>query len=444
VRGTSIQWRDVQRAVEKTVRKFARAQDGAIAVVFAILIIPMILGVGVAVDYIRAYNAHAEMQAELDVALVAAIKSVDKVNKKKLEKVIEDWFATQTRVSSYKIDNVVVDTTESTITATATAKIPTTFLMVGGIEKVDVAVTSQIAGPSTSFLDVYLVLDKSASMMLAATLIGQQTMRAALGCEFACHNGDAHTVNGKNYSSNYAFSLDAGVSLRSDVLLAAVDRVLDTIDSVDPSGNHIRVGLYRLADTMYEVLAPTASAPKVKTALHNPANNLTSASSSEATFFDVALPELTKLVGTNGTGKSASSPLKLVIMVSDGVQSQRPWVFGDSPRIGPFNPAWCNGVKAKSITFATIYTTYLAMGFDGGYNLTVGNTMASGGYATTWGGTMRSGVSGGIPRRDYLPYAMEDCATSSAYYMQATDSGEIEGSLEAMFQRYLRSVRLTK
>jgi Flp pilus assembly protein TadG len=427
------------------MRRFSRAQDGAIAVVFAVLLVPMIIGVGISVDYMRAYNAHAEMQAELDVALVAAIKSVDKANKKKLENIIQKWFETQTRITQYKVDNVVVDTANSTITATAFAKVPTTFLLVGGIEKVDVAVTSQIAGPSSSFLDVYLVLDKSASMMLAATTTGQQTMRANLSCEFACHQPEGtHTVGGKTYATNYDYAVAAGIKLRSDVMLAAIERVLETIDATDPSGTHIRVGLYRLSDTMVEVLPPTSSRPKVTKALYDPASQLTSAYSAPHTFFDVALPQLANLVGTSGTGKSASNPQKLVMMVTDGVESDRPWVWGDSSRTSPLNPAWCDGVKKKGATFATIYTTYLPLTFDGGYNATVGNTMASSQFTTTWGGKMRPGVPGSTTRHDYLPMALEDCATSNAYFMQATEAGEIEGSLEEMFKRYMTSVRLTK
>ncbi len=428
------------------LRRFGRAEDGAIAVVFAVLLVPMIIGVGISVDYIRAYNAHTEMQAELDVALVAAIKSIDTVSKKKLERIIEDWFATQTRVADYEIDNVVVDTKNSTITATARAKIPTTFLMVAGIDKVDVAVTSEIAGPASSFLDIYLVLDKSASMMLAATTAGQQTMRAAVGCEFACHefDGGNHTVNGKTYTNNYDYSVDANVLLRSDVMLSAVDRVLARVDAVDPSHNHIRVGLYRLADTMTEVLAPSPSTSKVSKALYQASNGLTSASSSSSTYFDVALPQLNSIVGTNGTGKSAASPLKLVMMITDGVQSHRPWVWSESEKTSPLNPAWCAGIKAKNITFATIYTTYLPLTFDGGYNATVGNTMANSGFTSVWGGTMRAGVSGGVTRREYLPMALEDCATSSAYFMQATEASDIESSLVTMFDRYMTTVRLTR
>ena len=58
----------IRRAALRLTRRFARAEDGAIAVVFAVLLVPMIIGVGISVDYMRAYNAHAEMQAIRDAA----------------------------------------------------------------------------------------------------------------------------------------------------------------------------------------------------------------------------------------------------------------------------------------------------------------------------------------------------------------------------------------
>ena len=57
---------------------------------------------------------------------------------------------------------------------------------------------------------------------------------------------------------------------------------------------------------------------------------------------------------------------------------------------------------------------------------------------------MRAGVSGGTSRHDYLPIALEDCATSPQYFMQATDVSEISDSLGTLFNRYLSSVRLTR
>jgi hypothetical protein len=184
----------------------------------------------------------------------------------------------------------------------------------------------------------------------------------------------------------------------------------------------------------------------VRAALVDPSKYLTSATSTDGTFFHVALPALTPMVGAAGDGKTAQSPLKLVMMITDGVQSRRSWVInsGERNKVGPLNPEWCDGVKQNGATFATVYTTYLPIPTDWGYNATLGQTMASSVWSTTWGGEMRSGVPGSISRHDYLPYALEDCATSSQYFMQATDVSEISASLDTLFNRYLSSVRLTR
>ncbi|MEO5808355.1 pilus assembly protein TadG-related protein [Devosia sp.] len=444
------------------LRDFWRHRGGNVALMFGLLLVPLLLALGMAVDYLRVYNAQSEMQTELDVALIAAIKKVDNLNSTQLGDVIKTWFATQTRVSNYGFSNITVDTSNAMITARATASIPTTFMNLAGISSVPLAVTSQVAGPATSYLNVYLVLDKSASMMLAATPAGQATMRAKIGCEFACHTGDPQVVNGVNYATNYAFSTASNITLRSDVLLSAVDEVLNTVNGFDPSHSRIKTGLYRLSTTVSQVLAPTASTSAVSSALRLASNQLTSASSTDGTRFDTAMTSLATLVGTAGDGKTASTPLKLVMMITDGVQSARAWVTMGSPsncnwtstptcsmsaaskQVTPLNPAWCSGVKSKGATFAVVYTSYLPLTSDWGYNGTVGNSMSSSVWTTTWGGTMHSGVPTSTTRDNYIPIALGDCATSSDYFMQATDAAAIQTSLNTLFGRYLSSVHLTQ
>jgi Flp pilus assembly protein TadG len=446
----------------KCVANFIRSDRGNIGLTFALLLPMLLIGTGVSVDYLRSYGAYAEMQSELDVAMIAAVKKIDNLSDTQLKTTIEDWFRTQTGVSGYSLQSVVIDRTGSTISATVHASVPTTLMQLAGIMSVPVSVVSNVSGPSTSYLDVYLVLDKSASMMLASNSSDQTRLTTALGCAFGCHSGDTHTVNGTNYASNYAYSSTHAVELRSDVLLDAVEQVLSTVEDLDPTGTRIRVGLYRLDTTTTRVLAPTASMATVRSTLTNASKGLTSSTSTDGTYFNTALDALNPLVGTGGDGKTASSPLKLVMMVTDGVQSQRGWVTSSdwngcvwtatptcppsaaSRQVTPLNPAWCKQIKDKAITFATVYTTYLPVTYDWGYNTTVGNTMASSVWSTTWGGTMRSGVSGSTTRRDYLPMALEDCASSSAYFMQATDVSEIAQSLTTLFKRYLSTVRLTK
>src|SRR5579885_3275689 len=50
----------------RTVRRFVRAEEGNIAVIFGIAIIPILAAVGAAIDYARAATARTQMQNALD------------------------------------------------------------------------------------------------------------------------------------------------------------------------------------------------------------------------------------------------------------------------------------------------------------------------------------------------------------------------------------------
>jgi hypothetical protein len=320
-------------------------------------------------------------------------------------------------------------------------------MKIANIDTVPVSVASAVKGPATSYLNVYIVIDTSPSMLLAATTSGQATMYSGIGCQFACHTGDAHTIGKKTYANNYEYSTAKNIKLRADVAGDAVKDVLTLIDTSDKNHERIKVGLYSLGDTLTEVLAPTLSTDTARTRLSTSSYGLTSATSKAATYFDVSLATLKQKVGAGGDGTSSGSPLKLVLLLTDGVQSKREWVTSGSsywPKVAPLNPAWCDYLKNQSNTMAVLYTEYLPITTDWGYNATVGSTMASANWKNTWGGTMDSGVSTSITRRDYIPYALADCASSKSLFLSASSSTEITAGLSALFTQYLSSVRLTQ
>ncbi|MGO7638881.1 hypothetical protein AB9E25_35445, partial [Rhizobium leguminosarum] len=76
--------------------------------------------------------------------------------------------------------------------------------------------------PATSYLNVYIVIDTSPSMLLAATTAGQSAMYSGIGCQFACHNGDAHTIGKTKYANNYEYRTAKNIKLRADVAGDAV------------------------------------------------------------------------------------------------------------------------------------------------------------------------------------------------------------------------------
>jgi hypothetical protein len=108
------------------------------------------------------------------------------------------------------------------------------------------------------------------------------------------------------------------------------------------------------------------------------------------------------------------------------------------------NPAWCSPLKTNGVTIGVLDTEYLAIPYDWGYNATLGSSMNSANWYYNWGGVMRAGVSGNIARRDYLQYALTDCASSSQLFISASDKADISTGLSTIFNNYLTSVKLTQ
>ncbi|SCB58901.1 Flp pilus assembly protein TadG [Rhizobium aethiopicum] len=431
----------------RALRSLGRDRGGNVAIVVALSLLPMLVAVGASFDYIRSYNVRQRMQSDLDAALIAAVKQINNTeDTDALKEKVADWFHAQVD-NSYTLGDIDIDTMNHNITATANGTVPTTFMKIANIETVPVSVASAVKGPATSYLNVYIVIDTSPSMLLAATTSGQSAMYAGIKCQFACHTGDSHTIGKTTYATNYDYSKEKKIKLRADVAGDAVREVLDMIDESDENHERIKVGLYSLGDTLSEVLAPTLSTDTARTRLADSSYGLTSATSKAATYFDVSLATLKQKVGAGGDGTSSGSPLKLVLLLTDGVQSQREWVTNGSkywPKVAPLNPAWCDYLKNQSNTMAVLYTEYLPITTDWGYNATVGSTMASANWKSTWGGTMNSGVSTSITRRDYIPYALGDCASSKSLFISASSSTEITAGLSTLFTQYLSSVRLTQ
>lgn len=442
------------------VRNFLGDRRGNIGITFAFLLVPLISAVGMSLDYVRAYNIRTKMQADLDTALLAVAKDFGTLSDAAIEEKIQDWFAAQTNLAGkgYDLSDIDINTNSQEVTAKAKVTVPTTLLRIVDIDSVDVSVSSSVAGPGSSYMNVYIVLDKSASMLLAATTAGQNALlNSQAGCAFACHTSEGATFKykGKNYSTVYGLAKAMGVQLRTDVAKNAVVEVLDMIDTYDSTHKRIKIGFYTVGKTATEVLAPTYSTTTARKVLADDKKGMTSATSEDATYFDYSMTELKKLVGTAGDGTTAGSPLKLVLMLTDGVQSERNWVIQSNSGIRfpssastlqkavtPLNPDWCKQIKDLKASFGVLYTEYLPMTWDWGYNATVGQTMSSSSFKSVWAGAFSSSYNS-TPRQAYIPTALLACASNKGLFLQANSSAEIEAGLSSLFQQYVAKVRLT-
>lgn len=438
-------------------QRFARSPRGNFTISFALLLLPLVIGIGVSIDYIRAFNAKDRLQGDLDAAMLATVKDYNSLTDDQLTTNVSTWLGDQAESSDYTVGTISIDRTDYTISSTATGNVPTYFMSMFGTAQIPISVTSKALGPGTYYLNVYLLLDTSASEDLAADTAGQTTMRSKISCEFGCHTGDTHTVSGVSYANNNAYATAAAITQRNAVLIKAAKGVIAAVDAVDPTHKRIKVGVYFLNTTTTQILAPTFTTSTAVTALSS-----TTSTSVDGTAFDTSLTAMASLAGASGDGKTATTPKKFVMMVTDGVQSKRAWVTRTSSssssctkwygslcigypmstvalNVAPLNPDWCNYVKNKGITMSVLYTTYLPIPLDWGYNGTLGATMPS-----TWSGTVKTGTSSTTTRQAYLPIALEQCASASSLYMEAASSSDITSSMTTLFQKYENLIRLVQ
>jgi Flp pilus assembly protein TadG len=449
-------------------RKLAKVcgdSSGSVAIMFSFIFILIVLATGVAIDFARAVQAKSKLQDNVDAALLAAVNQIGALSEDSLKSQVIAWLQSQHKAAdvtySMSSGDITIDKASNTITAAASATLPTTIISIFNIPAMNVSVLSTVAASSMPYVNIYIVLDKSASMLLAATASGQEQMlNSQAHCVFACHTpeGGPWKYNGSSYNTNYDLAKAMGVTLRADVSVSATMEVLSLISQIDQTGSHIKVGLYTMGSALTEALAPTYGVSAARSAVTNDATGLTSATSEPTSRFDVTIPALSNLVGGAGDGKSAAAPLKLVLMLTDGVISERDWVMNgvwwdadskmhggtDWYKVAPFNPDWCSSMKKNNVTVGVLYTEYLPMAWDEGYLHTVGETMSSAHWKPTWGGVMKNSAPGSISRRDYISYALNDCASSDSMFLSASSSADIQAGLSKLFGAYIGKTRLVR
>jgi Flp pilus assembly protein TadG len=412
---------------------------GGVATTFALLLVPLVAVAGFGIDYMRLMGARDKLQVAIDQAVLAAAKAMTTKTDAELTALVAGWVAAAGLDTSYTITGTSVSRTSQQVTANATVAVPTVFSRVIGLNQMSTTTASTATGSNEVFMNVYLLLDNSASMGLAATAAAQKTMNNIAGCVFACHDPEGtYYYKGKTYDTTNDVAEAAGVTLRRDVMNSAAKKVIAMIDSADPKHERIKVGVYYFNKGLSTAQDLTYTTSSATAALSGSYSEL----GVDGTYFDTSLAAMTTKVGKAGDGSTASSPLKLVLLVTDGVQSLRSWVLTSAStqrKVGPFNPTYCSPLKTNGVSLGVLYTEYLAINGDWGYDATVGAAMSN----SAWGGTLKSGVSSSTERRDYLPYALTDCA-SPGFFMSANSTAEIENGLSNLFSSWLSKIRLAR
>jgi Flp pilus assembly protein TadG len=150
--------------------RFGRSRDGNIAVIFAIVLVPLIGFVGAAVDYSRANAARSAMQSALDSAalMVAKDDAAGDLTAAQLNAKATAYFTalyTNTDVPSVTLTATYSNnpTTGSSVVLSGAGTISTSFMKVAGFPTLKLS-TSSTASWGMTKLRVAMALDNTGSM----------------------------------------------------------------------------------------------------------------------------------------------------------------------------------------------------------------------------------------------------------------------------------------
>lgn len=169
--------RRVALRLSRAIRRLTRDNMGAVAVFVALALIPLIGAIGLATDTTRAYLVKSRLSSALDAAGLAGGRVFyDATRDDDIRMYFWANYPEGYMGAAVEGPNIVEDLTNETLTLTARATLPTTFMRLLNQDSIAVSAAAEIAR-RTDRLDVVLAMDMSGSML--SNLDGQTRIAAA-------------------------------------------------------------------------------------------------------------------------------------------------------------------------------------------------------------------------------------------------------------------------
>lgn len=443
----------------RTISRFRRDRSGNIAMTFGLVLLPLMVAVGCAVDYSRANQIRSKLISAADAASVGSVAKASpgfiaagamtsdgeiSAGEDDARKIFNGNIFNQ---NGFTLVSVTPTMTKSggTITSTVqfTADVPTMFMGVIGRSKMTVSGGSTSTANMPLYVDFYLLLDNSPSMGVGATPTDVAKLVAATTgnsfkpndqCAFACHD-----YNDPNNYYNLAKSL--GVTTRIDVLRSATQQLMDTAAATQTYSNQFRMAIYDFGASsktygLRSLFSLSSSLSSAKSAAGNidlmgVYGNNDSYTADKDSQFTTIFPQINNAIANPGAGTS-SAPLKYLFFVSDGVADEpnssclKP-ITGSNRCQSPIDPALCDAIKKRNIKIAVLYTTYLQLPTNNWY--------------MTWIDPFNQGPFGPSPNSQ-IAQNMQACA-SPGFYFEVSPTQGIADAMNALFKKAIADARIS-
>ena len=197
------------RQMTKLLYRFGSAQNGNVAIIFGLAIIPILAGVGSAIDFSLASDVKAKMQYAADSAGLSLQKNAPTLSKADLQSAASGYF--NAVFTAKDVENLQVKASYSVaggsrVVVTATADVPTVFMNIFGYDQIPLSV-STTAKWGNSRLRVALVLDNTGSMAQSGKMAALKTATKNLLSQLQ----GAATNDGDVYVSIIPFNKDVNL-----------------------------------------------------------------------------------------------------------------------------------------------------------------------------------------------------------------------------------------
>jgi Flp pilus assembly protein TadG len=394
--------------LHRVVLRFARDRKANVAIIFALMLVPIIFLLGMALDYTLALRQREQLNAAADAAAIAAVRPA---------------MLTQTDSAVVKATAAAVFATKANLPGLSATPTPTVTVVDSGLSRtITVSYTAQsvnnfpavlraptwqINGSATARassapnMNFYLLMDDSPSMGIGATasdisnLIkytapAYQSAGASQNCGFACHQTNIAHDGGTQ--DNLAIARSRNINLRIDLVTSAVNQLLNTWSNCPQSGvsggvmqcmaalnnTTYKAALYTFdlgLNTLASLTTPTSAGSQVSSislmsvAYQNCVNVTNNCKTDNGTNILGALTTLNGIMPTPGLGSNVAgdTPQEVVFLVTDGVEDKISSTcpnatFASNSRCQqPLDTAMCTTIKNRGIKIAVLYTEYLQL-----------------------------------------------------------------------------------
>jgi Flp pilus assembly protein TadG len=158
----------IVNGLKRTCARFARAERGNVAMIFALLLPVLISSIGAAIDYSRAVNARSSMQAAADATALMISKEATSLTAAQITSKATAYF--NALFNHPEIGSVTFSAAYSansgngaSVTVTAGGSMPTDFMKLAGMANLPISVSSQTKWGNMRYR-VALALDNTGSM----------------------------------------------------------------------------------------------------------------------------------------------------------------------------------------------------------------------------------------------------------------------------------------